>query len=62
VQLEENHAQKTYDMRVVDVSDLHVPPAYDGPVPIPRPGVFQLRSGRKLWATMQELLANRHSD
>jgi hypothetical protein len=57
VQLEENPAQKTYNMRVLEVSDLHVPPAYDGPVPIPKLGVFQLRSGRKLWTTMQKMLA-----
>jgi hypothetical protein len=44
-------------MRVLEVSDLHVPPAYDGPVPIPKLGVFQLRSGRKLWTTMQKMLA-----
>jgi hypothetical protein len=36
VQLEENHAQKTFDMRVLDVSDLHMSLAYRGPIPIPR--------------------------
>jgi hypothetical protein len=56
VQLEENHVQKTFDMRVLDVSDLHMPLAYRGPILIPRSdAVFSLSAGRKLWTVMQEM-------
>jgi hypothetical protein len=58
VQLEENHAQKTFDMRVLDMSDLLVPRAYRGPIPIPRPNAvfsLSLSTGHKLWNVVQEM-------
>jgi hypothetical protein len=56
VNLVENRPKKRYDIHVLDVSGLRVPPETTS-VPIPLPGVFRFGSGRGLWRAMQKLQA-----
>jgi hypothetical protein len=59
VELVENPKQQTYDLHILEVADLQVPPGYDGPVPVPEKGaIIRLGSaGRRLRALVQEMQA-----
>jgi hypothetical protein len=57
VKLVESPRQQAYDLHILEVAGLQVPPGYDGPVPVPETGaIIRLGSaGRRLRALVQEM-------
>jgi hypothetical protein len=57
VKLVESPTQQAYDLHILEVVGLQVPPGYDGPVPVPeKDAIIRLGSaGSRLRALVQEM-------